>query len=256
MEARRRPNARAGTPGRPRRHAGERPAWGKLAALLLVFAALFLAWRYTPLSEYVDPERAVDWARALGEIPWSPLFLIAAYTPAALVMFPRPLLTVLAVLAYGPVFGFMTAMAGIGVATFSLYLVGRYLPEGTVRKLAGRKFEQVTPVLRRHSFLAAFAISIAAIAPFPVEAMAAGAIRLKPWQYVLGTLCGMLPGTLVTTVLAEEVVTAIRDPTRVNYWLIALGLLFIGTLTYLVRKKLIQLEDEAERNGGDGGCRT
>jgi phospholipase D1/2 len=230
----------------PRRKDRERPAWGKLALLLLVFLALFLAWRYTPLADYLEPEKIADWARSLGRVPWSPLILIAAYTPAAVVMFPRPLITVLAVIAYGPVAGFFTAIAGIAAATLALYSVGRYLPEGTVRKLAGRKFERVTPILRKHSFVAAFAISIAAIAPFPVEAMAAGAIRLKVWHYLAGTLAGMIPGTLVTTLLADEVETALRDPTRVNVWLIVLGLAVIGTLTYIVRRKLTALEEQVD----------
>jgi phospholipase D1/2 len=238
---------------KPRRSSGDRPAWGKLALLVLFFVALFLAWRYTPLSQYVEPEQVADWARSLGEIPWSPLVIIIAYTPAAIIMFPRPLITVLAVIAYGPVLGFLTAITGIGVATLSLYTVGRFLPDGTVRKLAGRKFERVTPILRRHSFIAAFAISIAAIAPFPVEAMAAGAIRLKVWHYLAGTLLGMLPGTLVSTILAEEVEMALRDPTRVNVWLIVLGLAVIGTLTYIVRRKLATLEEQAagEAHAGD-----
>lgn len=226
---------------------GERPAWGKLAAIVLACVALFLAWRYTPLSTYADPERAMDWARSVGEIRWSPLVLLLVYTPAAVVMFPRPLLTVFAAVAYGPWLGFATSLAGIAVSAFVLHWAGSAFPEHTVRRLAGRKFERITPVLRRHGLLASFSMSIAAIAPFPVEALAAGAIRIRRWHYLLGTTFGMAPGTALSTVFAKEVENAIENPTGINYWLIAVGLAFLATFTLIVRRSLAKLEDDAAK---------
>src|SRR5690606_3700058 len=41
-----------------------RPAWGKLIALALVFAALAAAWRFTPVSEHLTAENIGRWARA------------------------------------------------------------------------------------------------------------------------------------------------------------------------------------------------
>lgn len=233
--------------GKEKDDGSEHPAWGKLAALVLGGVALFFAWRYTPLSAYADPERVMDWARTVGEIRWSPLVLLLVYTPAALVMFPRPLLTVFAAVAYGPWLGFATSLTGIGVSALLLHWAGRALPERTVRGLAGRKFERVTPVLRRHGLLASFAMSIAAIAPYPVEAMAAGAIRIRRLHYLIGTLLGMTPGTLLSTVLADEVESAIENPAEINYWLIGLGVLILATFTLLVRRSLNKLEDDAAK---------
>ena len=79
-----------------------RPAWAKIAPLAIVIAALFLAWRYTPLAEVVTAERVMALARAVDDIWWSPLVVMAAYVPAAFIMFPRPLITLFAVIAYGP----------------------------------------------------------------------------------------------------------------------------------------------------------
>jgi phospholipase D1/2 len=232
--------------GRGRRGGRERPAWGKLIALVLFFISLFLVWRYTPLADYVEPQSAIAWARSIGELWWSPLIVIVAYTPAAFIMFPRPLITLFAVIAYGPLMGFATAMSGIAVAALCMHSVGRALPADTVRRFAGRKFERITPVLRRHGLVASFAMSIAAIAPFPVEGMAAGAIGLRLWHYLLGTMGGMLPGTLFTTVLADELQTALDDPAQVNYWLIGIGLMLIIGLTLWVRRSVIRLQEDAE----------
>src|SRR5688500_6892124 len=83
------------------------PAWGKIAAIAIAIACLAAAWRYTPLSEYVTAERIMGWAESVGSVAWAPLVVMAAYTPACLVMFPRPLITLFAVIAFGPVLGFI-----------------------------------------------------------------------------------------------------------------------------------------------------
>ena len=41
------------------------------------------------------------------------------------------------------------------------------------------------------------------LAPFAVESIVAGAIRMKLWHVVLGTAIGLLPGTLATTVFGD-----------------------------------------------------
>src|SRR5688572_28578170 len=92
------------TKKRPAAH--RRPAWGKLIVAALALAALAAAWRYTPLSEYITGQRLSGWARAMRETPWAPMALVIAYTPAAFVMFPRPVLTLIAVIAFGPWPGF------------------------------------------------------------------------------------------------------------------------------------------------------
>jgi phospholipase D1/2 len=75
--------------------------------------ALAAAWRYTPLSELVTPERIIAWAKAVRGTWWAPIAVVLIYTPSAFVLFPRPLLTLLTVIAFGPWLGFIYGMAGI-----------------------------------------------------------------------------------------------------------------------------------------------
>ena len=95
------------------------PAWGKILAIALLVAALTALWRHTPLSELVTPERIVNWAHDVGNVWWAPLVVMAAYTPACFVMFPRPLITLFAVIAFGPVYGFVFSLTGIVGAALS-----------------------------------------------------------------------------------------------------------------------------------------
>ena len=101
--------------------ASRKPAWGKLIGIALACAALAAAWRFTPLAELVTPERIIAWAKAVRGTWWAPVAVVLIYTPAAFVLFPRPLLTLLTVIAFGPWLGFVYGMAGILLSALATY---------------------------------------------------------------------------------------------------------------------------------------
>lgn len=233
MEKRRRPRSR-------------KPAWGKLAALAGVVLALFAAWRYTPLAEIVTAERVLGLARTVGGVSWSPLVVLALYTPAAFVMFPRPLITLFAVVAYGPWLGFATAMTGILLSAVALFYAGRALPDRTLRNWAGERFERATAAMRGRGFIAAFAVSVAPVAPFPVIGMVAGAGGLRLHEYLGGTALGMLPGTLATTVFADQLRNALEDPSSINLWVVAGVVVIFAALALGARHWMLRMQAAAK----------
>jgi phospholipase D1/2 len=214
------------------------PAWGKILLVALAAAALAAAWRFTPLSEFITAERIIGWARAVRGVAWAPLVVIALYTPAAFLMFPRPLLTLLTVIAFGPWLGFAYGMTGILVAALATYYAGRLLPRGTVKRLAGERLDDMSKKLRADGLLAVTAVRLVPLAPFAIEGIVAGAVRIRLWPYAFGTFLGMLPGVLATSVFGRQISAALEDPSTVN-WLIVSGvLLALVVLTLLVRRWL------------------
>jgi uncharacterized membrane protein YdjX (TVP38/TMEM64 family) len=147
----------------------------KLAILAAVILALFLTWRFTPLADLITAEHVMAFARTVGRSKWSPVVLALAYIPANFVMFPRPLLTLFAVIAFGPWIG------------------------------------------------------------FAVVGMVAGAARMKWWQFLLGITIGMLPGTLATTLFADQIANALHDLGEVNYWIVGGVILVFVALFFVVR---------------------
>jgi uncharacterized membrane protein YdjX (TVP38/TMEM64 family) len=55
---------------------------------------------------------------------------------------------------------------------------------------------------------------------------------------MLGTFLGMLPGMLVATVFGDQLESALRDPARINYWVVGGVLVFFVVLTVAVRRWL------------------
>jgi uncharacterized membrane protein YdjX (TVP38/TMEM64 family) len=236
------------TSAAPARRAG--PAWAKIVSFALVLGALALMWRFTPLAEYVTVERVHGWAEAAGGTGWAPLALIVSYTPSAFVMFPRPLITIFAVVAFGPWLGFASAMAGVAISGVCIYYLGRTLSRDTVRRIAGERLNRTSELLRRHGLAAAFACSVAPVAPFIAVGVIAGAVRIKLWRYLGGMLLGMLPGTLATTVFADQIAAALGESGSINYWLVAGVVLVFVILLYVVRRWMKKLEQDERRGAG------
>jgi uncharacterized membrane protein YdjX (TVP38/TMEM64 family) len=212
------------------------PAWGKLALIAAVIAGMAAIWRFTPLHDHLTPEAAFDWAQTFGDLWWAPVAVMAAYTPACFTMFPRPLITLFAVVAFGPALGFVYAMSGILLASLVTYYAGRLLPDDTVRRLAGKKMDEMTDVLRKRGLVAVFAVRIVPVAPFAIEGMVAGRVGIKLWHFMAGTFLGMLPGTLTTTVFGDQIQTALEDPSRINWALVAGVIVSFVVMAFAVRR--------------------
>src|SRR5690348_1485557 len=106
MRAARRPHNRM----KPEKHA-RRPAWRKIALIVVAMLVLAITWRFTPLREYLSVERLRTWAHYARNSKFGPLMVVASYTPAAFLLFPRPVLTLATVLAFGAYLGFAYACA-------------------------------------------------------------------------------------------------------------------------------------------------
>ena len=219
----------------PRRRR-RRPAWGKIALAVLVIVGLAAAWRFTPISEWLTHERVAGWAKAVRGTWWAPYAVILSYTPAAFILFPRPLLTLFTVVAFGPWLGFTYSMIGIMLSAVATFYPGRFLSMERVKKLAGDDFDKVSRALRKHGFLATFAVRIVAIAPFAVEGIIAGAARIKLRDYLAGTFAGMAPGVLATTVFGFQIMSALEDPEKINWWIVAAVVLAMIALSWWVTR--------------------
>jgi phospholipase D1/2 len=229
--------------------APQKPAWGKIASIALAVAALLALWHFTPLAEVATAEAAIKWAKAFGEQPWAPFAVMAAYTPACLVMFPRPLITLAAVIAFGPVWGFMYSLTGICISSAVTWYMGRHMRRDTVRRISGPKLDRMIEVLKKHGLLAMTLLRLVPLAPFAVESIVAGAIRMKLWHVVAGTAIGVLPGTLTTTVFGDAIETAVSGSGEVNWWIVGAALALLTGGAWAVKRWFTRMERRIQAHG-------
>lgn len=215
---------------------GRWPRWSLVMMAVMLIAALAAVWRFGPLAAWADAARVTQWAEAFSEMWWAPLVVLGIYTPASIVLFPRPLITLFAVLAFGSLAGFAYAFAGILLAGIVTYYVGRRLDRGKVRAIAGQRVNQISMLLRHRGLLAMTAARFVPLAPYAVVNVVAGAIHVRPRHFILGTGIGILPGTLVATVFGDQLAAAFRDPSSINYVLIAAVALLALGVSWMFRR--------------------
>lgn len=213
----------------------KKPAWGKLAIYSGVLVALALAWRFTPLAEFVTRDNALAWSKAARGTPWAPVAMILAFTPACLILFPRPFLTLMAVITFGRWLGAAYAGAGIMVAAMATYYAGRVMRRDTVVRLAGN-LDEAGKVLRKHGIIAVFGSNQLPVPPFAVQGIIAGALRMPAWQYAVGSLLGMAPGLLAATVFAGELHAWIEDPGSLSLWVLAAVIAVFAAFIWIARR--------------------
>ena len=209
---------------------------GAAAAL----AALAAAWHWTPLADYLSAHEIRGWARALRRDPWAPAALVLAYTPASLVMFPTPLLTLFAVIAFGAWAGGSYALGGIMLSACALYAIGRFVRYERLRKFASRRgVDTARDLAREHGILTVIAANLMPVPPFGVQCIAAGAVRMKFWEFALGNLISRAPGVIVAALFARELLAALDDES-VNYWLLVPAVLAFIAFWYFGRRWALQ----------------
>ena len=222
----------------PVKTAATKLAWGKLALVLVAAAALAALWRWTPLAEITTAENILDFTRAVRERWWAPLAMIAAYIVGAFVMFPRPILTLVTVVTFGVWPGLAYSTTGVLAAALVTYYAGRLMKRKTVRQVAGDGVEEAAKPLKRHGVLAVFAANMMPTPPFAVQNIIAGAIRIRLWEFMLGTFLALLPGILAWTVFGEQIRNGLEGAEKVSYWMIAAAVLLLGGFIYLTRRWL------------------
>jgi phospholipase D1/2 len=159
-------------------------------------------------------------------------------------MFPRPLLTMLGVIAFGPFAAFAAAMTGMLLSAFGTYLAGTRFDRHMVRRVGGRRVAKMARVLRERGLVAVTALRLVPLAPYAVEGIVAGAIRIRLRDFMLGTAIGVFPGIFAATLFGDQLHAALENPREMNYWLLAGVIAFLVGSTWGVRRWLIKTQRE------------
>ena len=216
-----------------------------ILACAVVAGLLALAWRFTPLREIVTVDAVLEWMETFKGKPWAPFALALVYTPASVMMFPRPLLTLAAVVAFGPWVGFTVAMGGILTNALVGYWVGRTLDEKHMKRLGGPRFAKVAKLLKKEGLLPITLLGLLPVAPFFIEVLAFGALRLKLRHVLPGVALANLPGTLGTTVLGDQIAAALSSERTLNPWIVAGIVAAMAAVAFYSHRKWRRLEAAA-----------
>jgi phospholipase D1/2 len=182
------------------------------AAAVLAIAVAALAWRYTPLGEWVDLRAIVADSKGLKLAPLAVLAMLGAFVVGGLMLIPVTLLICVSVLVFGPVEGGVYAVVGSLLSAASTYAIGRVTGRDVVRRLAGDGLNALSRRLAKRGLVAMTLVRLLPVAPFSIVNIVAGASHIGWRDFLLGTILGMLPGIVVIAMFIDRAVAVVNDP--------------------------------------------
>ena len=152
-----------------------------------------------------DEARIKTWVEGFG---WfGPIVIVLAMVAQMfLLVIPTILLMIVAILAYGPIWGSVIVLIAVYVASTVGYFIGKFVGiEMIANLLGGKTIKKVTSFLEDYGF---WAIAITRINPFlsnDAISFVAGILKMKYWKFVIATILGIAPLILLIAVTGENI---------------------------------------------------
>ncbi|TGD79457.1 TVP38/TMEM64 family protein [Hymenobacter wooponensis] len=203
------------SPTAPAATANKRSSRAPLYGTLLLVAILVACWFFWPAFQAAireaydvlssgEQKRISAWMHQFGF--WGPIVLVVAMVVQMFLFVVNVVLLILvAILAYGPWWGSLLALAGIIVASSVGYGLGHMLGESFVTKVLGQKAEQkMADIVERYGV---WAVVIARLSPALSDdaiSFVAGLARMGYLKFMAATVAGVIPLIALLAYLGEN----------------------------------------------------
>lgn len=190
-------------------------AWravGVTVALFVGVAVVLVLGKTGVLGTFEDFEH---WLESLRNSGWGLPALIGVFCLSSFIGAPQFGLIAAAVVAFGPVGGFIYSWIATLVSGAMNFWLGRIAGENTFRKYAGQTANRMAGFIGRNAFLASMIVRNVPTAPFIVVNMAFGVSRAKFSHFMAGMAIGVLPKTALVAFAGGSVMAALGGSTWV-----------------------------------------
>lgn len=185
----------------------------------LMIVALALLWEFAPLAK---PEAVRAAFASLAGNHLAPLIVIGVFVVAGFVMFPVTVLIAATAAAFGPWYGFLYAALGALASAVATYAVGAAIGKPALREFLGPRLNRIRQRVVRRGVITIAALRMVPIAPFTVVNLVAGASAIPVFDYVAGTLLGLLPGLTMISAVGHQFARIMTAPSPADLaWLAA-----------------------------------
>lgn len=175
------------------------PSWLTKRAMesggVLVFLLLcVVAWRFTALNQWVEPEAVMQGIRRFSDQKIvAPLVMLALYLVGNLIMFPVTVLVVATIGVFGPLVGYVYAVAGLTLSASATYVAGYWLgADALQRRRHWAWIDDINRHLEHRGIFSIFVLRLLPVAPFTLINLLIGAWRVRFRDYAIGSVLAFL----------------------------------------------------------------
>lgn len=140
-----------------------------------------------------DDQQTEAWVSQFGF--WGPFFIVLAMiVQMFLIVIPTPILMVVSIIAYGPVWGSLLLFLAIFLSSSIGYFIGRYFGPAIVEKLIGRKTEEkIEDFIERYGFWTVIVVRLSPFLSNDAISFVGGILRMGYWRFIGATMLGIAP---------------------------------------------------------------
>lgn len=201
----------------------------KLLVKVVIFLAfvivIFVALRMMGIS-YSD--MSVAEIKAYGA--WAPLVYIFIYQIRSFILFPAAMVSLAAGIIWGWKALIYIYLASIICATWQFF-IARYFARDAVEKMVNAKAEAIKKYVEKNSLVSVIFIRMIPNIGFDIQNLILGLTKIKYWKYILGTIIGILPGSIILVYFGDSLVSGLMNPQ--NWWKMVLAVFILGGIYYL-----------------------
>lgn len=172
---------------------------------LAILIGLALLWRFTPLAELLRPAEIAQRLEAVQHRRGAPFIFVAAYVLGGLVMFPVTVMSAATAIVFPPLIAASISFTGIILSAAPVHWLGARFLSGWARSALPGTIKRVDEALADRGIITIAAIRMVPLAPFTLVNLAAGAVGVPFRDYMLGTVLGIAPGTILVCLFGRQV---------------------------------------------------
>lgn len=206
------------------------------ALVILALGTLAVTWHLTPLHAWLNVRRLVALLHHMGASSLAPFVLWLGFLAGGLTFFPVTLLIIVTAITFTPPLSLLYAFLGCLSSASLNYGLGRALGARAINRFANDDWHELRHRLRQRGLGTMITLSLVPIAPFTLITTAAGALKVRYRDLLLGIAIGVTPGILAVTLFTRGVTEALAHPVTKMPALLVLLALALGLLALWVRR--------------------
>ncbi len=140
-----------------------------------------------------DQERTREWVSQFGWLGPVVIILVMVLQMFLLVI-PTPILMVVSILAYGPIWGSIILFVAVFLASSIGYFIGRYFGPVLVEKLIGGKTEKkISSFIDDYGFWTVIVVRLSPFLSNDAISFVGGVLKMGYWRFIGATMLGISP---------------------------------------------------------------
>jgi uncharacterized membrane protein YdjX (TVP38/TMEM64 family) len=207
-----------------------------IVVILFLCVALAASWRWTSLAQWLDVSTVSAWLDSIRAHPAAPYLVIATFVIGSQIMFPVTILIFASAYTFGPRLGFVYAILGSLSGAVASYWIGYWLGHESFRRIAGPRYQSLEEILKKNGLVAVITTHLIPVAPFTIVNLAAGAVGVAFWHFVLGCTIGLLPGIAIITIFEQQLENLFHEPGAIPATVAAVLVILLAAWGYWARR--------------------